>query len=134
MSGNTQQVRLLARHRPPVVSGFFVLWIMPERARNVVRRLRHPSMDSPSPSGVRECRLASSRLRLKLVSELQLSDHRISERRFAGIRCATGQSPSTTEATIRKALKKGSAGIRKIATQVGVGTGTVQRIKAEMSA
>jgi len=57
MSGNTQQVRLLARHRPPVVSGFFVLWIMPERARNVVRRLRHPSMDSPSPSGVRECRL-----------------------------------------------------------------------------
>jgi len=39
-----------------------------------------------------------------------------------------------TEATIRKALKKGNAGIRKIATQVGVGTGTVQRIKAEMSA
>jgi hypothetical protein len=31
-------------------------------------------------------------------------------------------------------LKKGDIGIRKIATTLGVGTGTVQRIKAEMSA
>jgi hypothetical protein len=33
-----------------------------------------------------------------------------------------------------KALKKGDSGIREIATMLGVGTGTVQRIKAEMSA
>jgi hypothetical protein len=33
---------------------------------------------------------------------------------------------------IRKALKKGDTGIRKIATTLGVGTGTVQRIKAGM--
>jgi hypothetical protein len=39
----------------------------------------------------------------------------------------------TTEAAIRKALKKGDTGIRKIATTLGVGTGTVQRIKAEMA-
>ena len=39
-----------------------------------------------------------------------------------------------TEAAIRKALKKGDSGIRKIAPILGVGTGTVQRIKAEMSA
>ena len=38
-----------------------------------------------------------------------------------------------TEAAIRKALKKGDTGIRKIATTLGVGTGTVQRIKAEMA-
>jgi hypothetical protein len=38
-----------------------------------------------------------------------------------------------TEAAIRKALKKGDTGIRKIAATLGVGTGTVQRIKAEMS-
>jgi DNA invertase Pin-like site-specific DNA recombinase len=38
-----------------------------------------------------------------------------------------------TAAAIRKALKEGDAGIRKIATMLGVGTGTVQRIKAEMS-
>jgi hypothetical protein len=42
--------------------------------------------------------------------------------------------PPTTEAAICKALKKGDTGIRKIATTLGVGTGTVQRIKAEMSA
>jgi DNA invertase Pin-like site-specific DNA recombinase len=40
---------------------------------------------------------------------------------------------TTTDATIRKALKKGDLGIRTIATTLGVGTGTVQRIKAEMS-
>jgi DNA invertase Pin-like site-specific DNA recombinase len=39
-----------------------------------------------------------------------------------------------TAAAIRRALKKGDIGIRKIATTLGVGTGTVQRIKAEMSA
>jgi hypothetical protein len=42
-------------------------------------------------------------------------------------------SPAT-DAAIRKALKKGDTGIRKIAATLGVGTGTVQRIKAEMSA
>jgi hypothetical protein len=31
-------------------------------------------------------------------------------------------------------LKKGDTGIRKIAAMLSVGTGTVQRIKAEMSA
>jgi DNA invertase Pin-like site-specific DNA recombinase len=41
---------------------------------------------------------------------------------------------SATDTAIRRALKKGDVGIRKIATTLGVGTGTVQRIKAEMSA
>jgi hypothetical protein len=41
---------------------------------------------------------------------------------------------AATNAAIRKALIKGGIGIRKIATTLGVGTGTVQRIKAEMSA
>jgi DNA invertase Pin-like site-specific DNA recombinase len=41
---------------------------------------------------------------------------------------------TAAEAAIRKALKKGDVGIRKIATTLGVGTGTVQRIKAEMAA
>jgi hypothetical protein len=40
---------------------------------------------------------------------------------------------TATDAAIRKALKKGDVGIRKIATTLGVGTGTVQRIKAEMT-
>lgn len=39
---------------------------------------------------------------------------------------------AATDAAIRKALKKGDIGIRKIATTLGVGTGTAQRIRAEM--
>jgi DNA invertase Pin-like site-specific DNA recombinase len=36
-----------------------------------------------------------------------------------------------TEASIRRALVKGDKGILKIAAEFGVGSGTVQRIKAE---
>jgi DNA invertase Pin-like site-specific DNA recombinase len=36
------------------------------------------------------------------------------------------------EARIRKALQKGDLGMRKIAVEFGVGTGTVQRIRAGM--
>jgi hypothetical protein len=39
-----------------------------------------------------------------------------------------------TAKTIRAALAKGDEGMHKIAARVGVGTGTVQRIKAEMRA
>lgn len=39
-----------------------------------------------------------------------------------------------TESAIRKALQAGGVGIRKLAVQHGVGTGTVQRIKAAMIA
>jgi len=38
------------------------------------------------------------------------------------------------ETAIRKALKKGDKGMRKIAVDHGVATGTVQRIKAELAA
>jgi DNA invertase Pin-like site-specific DNA recombinase len=37
------------------------------------------------------------------------------------------------ESAIRDALRKGDAGMLKIATRFGVGTGTVQRIRAEMT-
>jgi hypothetical protein len=36
------------------------------------------------------------------------------------------------ETKIRKALQRSDAGMRKIAVEFGVGTGTVQRIRAEM--
>jgi len=39
-----------------------------------------------------------------------------------------------TEKAIRKALRKGDTGMRKIAIKFGVATGTVQRIKAELVA
>ena len=54
--------------------------------------------------------------------------------RAQGKRLGRPTVSAATNAAIRKALKKGGIGIRKIATTLGVGTGTVQRIKAEMSA
>jgi len=44
------------------------------------------------------------------------------------------RTDAKTEAAIKKALRKGNIGIRKIATKLSVGVGTVQRVKAELSA
>ena len=65
----------------------------------------------------------------------------IRERVKAGLERARAQGKAlgrpristSTDAAIRKALKNGDVGIRKLAATLGVGTGTVQRIKAEMS-
>ena len=54
--------------------------------------------------------------------------------RAQGKRLGRPTIDARTETAIRKALRKGDAGIRKIATKLGVGTGTVQKIKAEMAA
>ena len=54
-----------------------------------------------------------------------------------GVRVKTLSRPRTDkaiEAGIRAALKAGDAGMHKIAAAFGVGTGTVQWIKAEMEA
>jgi len=48
-------------------------------------------------------------------------------------RSSFGKIAASTEASIRKALAKGDRGILKIAAEFGVGSGTVQRIKAEMA-
>jgi DNA invertase Pin-like site-specific DNA recombinase len=66
----------------------------------------------------------------------------IRERVNAGLARARAQGKTlgrprldnATETAIRKALKKGDTGIRKIAEQFQVGTGTVQRIKADLAA
>jgi DNA invertase Pin-like site-specific DNA recombinase len=52
----------------------------------------------------------------------------------AGAKFVRPRIDSAIEKEIRKALQKGEIGMRKIAVEFGVGTGTVQRIRAEMSA
>jgi DNA invertase Pin-like site-specific DNA recombinase len=51
-----------------------------------------------------------------------------------GTKLGRPKTDPTTEKAIRDALLKGGAGMHKIAARFGVGTGTVQRIKAEMPA
>ena len=53
--------------------------------------------------------------------------------RAAGMVLGRPKIAASTEASIRKALAKGDRGILKIASEFGVGSGTVQRIKAEMA-
>ena len=70
--------------------------------------------------------------------------HRIKQRVAIGIRPAREEGTrsgrpfgrpkldSKKEAAVRKALALGNKGILKIAAELGVGSGTVQRIKTEM--
>ena len=57
----------------------------------------------------------------------------ISRARAQGKRLGRPRTPPKNEKAIRAALKAGT-GIRKTASQVGVGVATVQRIKAELAA
>jgi DNA invertase Pin-like site-specific DNA recombinase len=54
--------------------------------------------------------------------------------REEGTKLGRPKTDAATEKAIRAALSKGDAGMHKIADRFGVGTGTVQRIKAEMAA
>ena len=64
----------------------------------------------------------------------------IRERVMAGLARARAEGKTlgrrrttrTAERKIEKALARGDRGIRKIAREIGVGVGTVQRIKAAM--
>jgi DNA invertase Pin-like site-specific DNA recombinase len=51
-----------------------------------------------------------------------------------GTKLGRPKTEAAIEKTIRAALQKGDAGMHKIAARFGVGTGTVQRIKADMAA
>jgi DNA invertase Pin-like site-specific DNA recombinase len=51
-----------------------------------------------------------------------------------GTKLGRPKTDAATEKAIRDALRKGDAGMQKIAARFGVGTGTVQRIKAGMAA
>jgi DNA invertase Pin-like site-specific DNA recombinase len=50
-----------------------------------------------------------------------------------GTKLGRPKTDGVTEKAIRDALQRGDAGMHKIAARLGVGTGTVQRIKAEMA-
>ena len=57
----------------------------------------------------------------------------IKRARAKGVKFGRPRTDHRTEERIRKALAKGDKGILKIASELGVGSGTVQRIKAEMA-
>jgi DNA invertase Pin-like site-specific DNA recombinase len=54
--------------------------------------------------------------------------------RDRGVRIGRARIPAAKERAIRAALAAGEKGMLRIAAEQGVGSGTVQRIKAEMRA
>jgi DNA invertase Pin-like site-specific DNA recombinase len=57
----------------------------------------------------------------------------LAERKAQGKTLGRSRIDPAVEETIRTALRAGGKGMQAIAKEIGVGTGTVQRIKAEMA-
>jgi DNA invertase Pin-like site-specific DNA recombinase len=66
-------------------------------------------------------------------SERLRASSRLKRARANGKTLGRPKIAANTEASIKKALAKGDRGMLKVAAEFGVGSGTVQRIKAEMA-
>jgi DNA invertase Pin-like site-specific DNA recombinase len=100
--------------------------------------LHHQGIDTTTPAGKAMFQM------MGVFAEFERA--MIQERVRAGIRRARAhgtkigrplgrpKTDAATEAAILAALAKGEQGMRRIAVEFGVGTGTVQRIAAEMGA
>src|SRR5215468_5703293 len=103
------------------------------RAAGVDLYLHQQALDTSTPSGKAMFQMCG------VFAEFERS--MIVERVNAGLRRAKAAGKILgrpridpgIEASIRKALAKGDRGILRIAAEFGVGSGTVQRIKAEMA-
>jgi len=103
-------------------------------ALNVDLYLHQQGLDTTTPTGKAMFQMVG------VFAELERAV--IRERVMAGLARAKAQGKKlgrkrtnrTIEQKIERALSRGDRGIRKIARDLGVGTGTVQRIKAAMVA
>jgi DNA invertase Pin-like site-specific DNA recombinase len=103
-------------------------------AKSVDMYLHQQGIDTTTPSGKAMFQM------MGVFAEFERA--MIRERVNAGLARAREQGKTlgrprldgNTEKAIRKALRKGDTGMRKIAIKFGVATGTVQRIKAELVA
>jgi DNA invertase Pin-like site-specific DNA recombinase len=102
-------------------------------ALNVDLYLHQQGLDTSTPTGKAMFQM------IGVFAELERAV--IRERVKAGLDRARAQGTKlgrrpvdrAIETKIRRALKRGDRGIRKIAREIGVGVGTVQRVKAAMA-
>jgi DNA invertase Pin-like site-specific DNA recombinase len=94
--------------------------------------LHKQEVDTTTPAGKAMFEMAGvfAEFERALFRERFRSGRAVAKR--AGKRVTRSITPEIEDA-IRDALEKGDAGIIKIANRFGVGTGTVQRIKARMA-
>lgn len=96
--------------------------------------LHQQAVDTTTPAGkamLQMCGVFAEFERSMIVERVNSG---LARARAQGKTLGRPKTPATKEASIRRALAKGDQGIRKIAGQFGVGTGTVQRIKDAMAA
>ena len=95
--------------------------------------LHQQALDTSTPAGkamFQMCGVFAEFERAMIVERVNAG---LKRARAAGQVLGRPRIDASTEASIRKALAKGDRGILKIASEFGVGSGTVQRIKAEMA-
>ena len=95
--------------------------------------LHQQALDTSTPAGeamFQMCGVFAQFERSMIVSRVNAG---LKRARANGKTLGRPKIAASTEASIRKALAKGDKGILKIAAELGVGSGTVQRIKAEMA-
>jgi len=95
--------------------------------------LHQQALDTSTPAGkamFQMCGVFAEFERAMIVERVNAG---LKRARAAGQVLGRPRIDASTEASIRKALAKGDKGILKIASEFSVGSGTVQRIKAEMA-
>ena len=100
------------------------------QAAGVGLYLHQQALDTSTPSGramFQMCGVFAEFERAMIVERVNAG---LKRAKAAGTVLGRPRIDASTEASIRKALAKGDKGILKIAAEFGVGSGTVQRIKA----
>ena len=95
--------------------------------------LHQQALDTSTPAGkamFQMCGVFAEFERAMIVERVNAG---LKRARAAGRILGRPRIAASTEASIRRALAKGDRGILKIASEFGVGSGTVQRIKAQMA-
>lgn len=101
-------------------------------AKGVGLYLHQQALDTSTPAGkamFQMCGVFAEFERAMIVSRVNAG---LKRARAKGKTLGRPRIAAGTEASIRKALAKGDKGILKIAAEFGVGSGTVQRIKAAL--
>jgi DNA invertase Pin-like site-specific DNA recombinase len=110
-----------------------VAFLSEVHAAGVDLYLHQQALDTTTPAGramFQMCGVFAEFERAMIVERVNAG---LKRARAAGTVLGRPRIDGGTEQLIRKALAQGDKGILKIASEIGVGSGTVQRIKAEMA-
>jgi DNA invertase Pin-like site-specific DNA recombinase len=102
-------------------------------ALNVDLYLHQQGLDTSTPTGKAMFQMVGVFAELERAVIRERVKAGLDRARAQGTKLGRRPIDRATETKIRRALKRGDRGIRKIAREIGVGVGTVQRVKAAMA-